>query len=63
MKVKTFLNKMIMSSSVDTVRIERSGYTKQEYDEVDLRLQDYGEWGNETVKTFAIHNNVLIINI
>ncbi len=63
MKVKTFLNKMMMSASVTTVRIERSGYTKQEYDEADLRLQDYGEWGNETVKTFVIHNNVLVINV
>ena len=63
MKVKTFLNKMIMSSSVDTVRIERFGYTKVEYDEADLRLQDYGFWGNETVKTFVIHDNELIINV
>lgn len=63
MKVKTFLNKMMMSSSVNTVRVEKFGYTKVEYDEADLRLMDYGEWGNETVKTFVIHNNVLVINV
>lgn len=63
MKVKTFLNKMMMSSSVNVVRIEQFGYTKIEYDEADLRLSDYGEWGNETVKTFVIHNNVLVINV
>ena len=63
MKVKTFLNKMMMSSEVDTVRIEKNGYTKQEYNEADLRFQDYGIWGNENVKTFRVCNGVLIINI
>ena len=63
MKVKTFLNKFMMNSSIDTVRIERCGYTVEEYDDADLRLQDYGVWGNETVKTFAVYNKDLVINV
>ena len=63
MKVKTFLNKLMMSSSIDGVRIERDGYTKAEYDEADLRLSDYGIWGNETVKTFAVYGNTLVVNV
>ena len=63
MKVKTFLNKFMMSSSIDVVRIEKNGYTKEEYDAADLRLMDYGFWGNETVKTFRVSDKVLIINV
>ncbi len=63
MKVKTFLNKLMMSSSIDIVRVEKDGYTKAEYDSVDLRFMDYGLWGNETVRTFAVHGKVLVINI
>ena len=63
MMVKTFLNKLMMSSTINTVRIQKDGYTKVEYDGADLRLSDYGVWGNETVKTFFVSNNVLVINI
>lgn len=63
MKVKTFLNKLMLSSSIDSVRIEKNHYTKEEYDEADLRMEDYGEYGNETVKTFAVYNKTLVINI
>lgn len=63
MKVKTFLNKLMMSSAIDCVRIERYGYTKAEYDETDLRLRDYGIWGNENVKTFAVYNKTLVVNV
>ena len=67
MKVSTFLNKLMMSSTLETVRIEKNGYTKAEYDEADLRLKDYGFWGNETVKTFRITDNyygvTLVVNI
>jgi hypothetical protein len=53
----------MMSSSIDIVRVEKDGYTKAEYDSVDLRFMDYGPWGNETVRTFAVHGKVLVINI
>ena len=63
MKVKNFLNKLMMSSSLDIVRIEQYGYTKEEYDETDLRMKDYGFYGNATVRTFAVHGKTLVINI
>lgn len=67
MKVKAFLNKMMMSSDVDCVRVEKDGYTKAEYDEIDLFSEDYGVWGEEAVKTFQIdvtaHGVELVINV
>lgn len=63
MKVKTFLNKLMMNSSVDVVRIEKNGYTKAEFDMYALRDRDYGIYGNENVQTFCIHNKALIVNI
>lgn len=64
MKVKTLLNKMVMTSAVDCIRIERNGYTKVEYDEADLSISDYGFWGNENVKTFRIidsHYGIVLV--
>ena len=63
MKVKTFLNKLMMNSSLDKVYVQKNGYIKEEYDEADLRLQDYGAWGNETVKTFYVSGEYLYINV
>lgn len=63
MKVKAFLNRMMMSSSVDTVRIAKNGHIMAEYDEADLRSQDYGAFGELAVKTFCVHDKVLVINI
>lgn len=63
MKVKSFLNKLMLRSSIDKVRIERNGYTQEEFDYTDLRLEEYGKWGSETVKTFAVYDKVLVVNI
>ena len=67
MKVKAFLNKLMMSSTLEAVRVEKDGYTKAEYSETDLRFRDYGFWGDETVKTFKIYDAgfgiELVINV
>ena len=63
MKVKTFLNKLMLSSSIDSVCVVQDGYCKVEYDDADLRLEDYGFWGGATVKTFQVLNRTLYINV
>ena len=63
MKVKALLSKMMMSSYVDYVIVKRDGHIVQQYDGADLRLNDYGKIGNETVKTFAVYGGDFVINI
>lgn len=63
MKVKRFLDSMMMSSSIKAVIIRVNGREKDTINLHMLESANYGEYGEDKIMTFQVMGEHLILNL
>ena len=63
MKVKTLLDRILLSSAFDFVRICRYGEVIAVLSKKDVQNREYGVLADNKVETFSFHDSMMILNL